>query len=95
MPMPAFVRPIDVLVGNHLKSFLDEFSRESLEYEECAKKGRQVMDIAFVQAIVIETALDDHSKGAVAQADNKSTIVPSTKARQNRTVGLGIFMVLV
>ena len=35
-------------------------------YEECAKKGRQTMYIAWVQSQAIEKSLDVKSAGAVA-----------------------------
>ena len=41
------------------------------DLKNAQEKGRQVMDVAWTQAQVVERSLDDHSKGACTQADMK------------------------
>ena len=54
-----------------MKTFLDEFSSSLVGYDECARKGRQVMDVAWVQSQCLEKGLDLQSQVAVAQSDIK------------------------
>lgn len=72
LPFPSLLRPIDIHCGHHLKGFLDSVSVKVIGYEECAKKGRQVMDIAWCQSMAIEKGLDFKSEVAVAQCDIKA-----------------------
>ena len=62
---------MDVAIGLGLRSFLDGRTDGVGGYEECAKKGRQCMDIAWVQTHIVEKSMDRRSEGAIAQADIK------------------------
>ena len=57
-----------------MKAFLDKVSVKVQGYEECARKGRQVMDIAWCQSMALEKGMDQKSEGAVAQCDVKAFI---------------------
>ena len=58
-------------MGRELKSSIDERSVGTVGFEECARKGMQVMDISFTHAMVVIKSGDQMSQGAVAQADVK------------------------
>ena len=71
LPFGSILRVVDMHVGRSLKTFLDKFSEDLEGYEECAKKGRQCMDIAWTCSQVVEKAMDCSSTAAIAQADIK------------------------
>ena len=63
---------IDAVVAEQLNTLVDQFAaRVPPSFLECARKGRQVMDITFPMSLVIEKGLDCRSQACVAQQDVK------------------------
>ena len=62
---------MDQLCGMELNRIIELYMPEVEGYEECARKGRQCMDISFLQSQCVEKTLESHSEGACAQAGIK------------------------
>ena len=71
LPLPSILRPIDLAIGQEFKRIVDIASSRVVGYEECAKPGKQCMDIAFQQSMVVEKSGDQAAEAACVQADIK------------------------
>ena len=72
LPLPSVLGILDVLLNGAMSATVDRVARQcGPAYLECAKKGRQILDITFPLSQIIEKGLDDNSMAAIAQSDVK------------------------
>ena len=70
--LPVILAVIDEIVAKRFHKKIDHaFAEVDKCFPECARRGRQVLDIAFPASLVIEKGLDMHSDACIAQADIK------------------------
>ena len=70
LPLPIILAVIDAIMAKKLNSHIDKFAAcTSNSFFECARRGRQILDLTFALSQVIEKAGDLHGYGAIAQAD--------------------------
>ena len=70
--MPIVLGVADVLIARRLNKEIDNFARDiGPEYFECARKGRQIMDLIIPLAQILEKGADTQGKAAIGQSDMK------------------------
>ena len=72
LPLPAVLGAVDAIIALQMSQVIDRCALEiSGDFFECAKKRRQIMDLIFPLAQVIEKGCDCHGRAALGQSDVK------------------------
>ena len=72
LPLPSFAAVIDSALSTQMQQTVQTAADEcGTGFLECARCGRQVLDITFPLSQVIEKGADDHCRAAIAQSDIK------------------------
>ena len=70
LPLPVILVILDAIIAVRMHAVIDRLSATADPcFFECARKGRQVLDIVFPASLVVEKGLDMQSRACVAQAD--------------------------